>query len=54
MLQFTGKPASIDALEDNIQAFIRALPAEMLEKYAKIGLSEWTIWCAVEVNICMK
>ena len=28
---YTDKPASIDALEDNIEAFIRELTAEMLE-----------------------
>ena len=28
---YTYKPASIDALEDNIDAFIREIPAEMLE-----------------------
>ena len=26
----TDKPASIEALEDNIEAFIREIPAEML------------------------
>ena len=36
---YTDKPASIEALENNIEAFIRELPAEMLE----IGLSVWTI-----------
>jgi len=42
---YTDKPAftvTVDALEDNIEAFIREIPAEMLE-YAKIGLSGWTI-----------
>ena len=29
---YTDKPASIDALEDNIEAFIREIPAEMLER----------------------
>ena len=28
----TDKPASIDELEDNIVAFIREIPAEMLER----------------------
>ena len=28
----TDKPASIDALQDNIEAFIREIPAEMLER----------------------
>ena len=28
---YTDKPASIDALKDNIEAFIREIPAEMLE-----------------------
>ena len=28
---FTDKPAYIDALEDNIEAFIREIPAEMLD-----------------------
>ena len=29
---YTDKPASIDALEDNIEAFIPEIPAEMLER----------------------
>ena len=29
---YTDRPASIDALEDNIEGFIRAIPTEMLEK----------------------
>ena len=29
---YTDKPASIDVLEDNIEAFIRKEPAEMLER----------------------
>ena len=29
---YTDKPASIDALEDNIEAYIREIPAEMLER----------------------
>ena len=29
---YTDKHASIDALEDNIEAFIREIPAEMLER----------------------
>ena len=29
---YTGKPASIEALEDNIEAFIREIPVEMLER----------------------
>ena len=29
---YTEKPASIEALEDNIVAFIREITAEMLEK----------------------
>ena len=29
---YTDKLASIDALEDNIAAFIRKIPAEMLER----------------------
>ena len=38
---YTDKPASIDALEDNIEAFIREIPAEMLERVCQdwIGLS---------------
>ena len=28
----TDKPASIDALKDNIEAFIREIPAKMLER----------------------
>ena len=28
---YTDKSASIDSLEDNIEAFIREIPAEMLE-----------------------
>ncbi|CAD6993438.1 unnamed protein product [Ceratitis capitata] len=35
---YTGKPASIDALEDNIEALIRELPAEMLERVCQ----NWT------------
>ena len=34
----TDKPASIDALEDNIKAFIREIPAEMLERVSQ----NWT------------
>ena len=29
------KPASIDALEDNIEAFIREIPAEMLDRISQ-------------------
>ena len=29
---YTDKTASIDSLEDNIEAFIREIPAEMLER----------------------
>ena len=35
---YTGKPASIDALEDNIEAFIREIRAEMLERLCQ----NWT------------
>ena len=35
---YTDKPASIDALEDNIEAFIREIPAEMLERVCQ----NWT------------
>ena len=35
---YTDKSASIDALEDNIEAFIREIPAEMLE----IVCQNWT------------
>ena len=41
---YTGKPASIDALEDNIEAFICE---KCWKEYAKIALSEWTIWSAI-------
>ena len=34
----TDKPASIDSLEDNIEAFIRDIPAEMLES----ACQNWT------------
>ena len=34
----TGKLASSDALEDNIEAFIREIPAEMLERVCQ----NWT------------
>ena len=34
---------SLNYLIDNIEAFIREIPPEMLEEYAKIGLSRWTI-----------
>ena len=41
---YTDKPASIDALEDNIEAFISEIPAKMSERLNwKIGLSGWTI-----------
>ena len=29
---YTGKPTSVAALEDNIEAFIRKIPAEMLKR----------------------
>ena len=29
---YTDKPASINTLEDNVEAFIREIPAEMLER----------------------
>ena len=32
---YTDKPALIDALEDNIDAFIREIPAEMLERVSQ-------------------
>ena len=32
---YTDKPISIDALEDNIKAFIREIAAEMLENWTK-------------------
>ena len=35
---YTGKPPSIAALEDTIEAFIRAIPAEMLERICQ----NWT------------
>ena len=35
---YTDKPASIDALEDNIEAFIRKIRAEMLERVCQ----NWT------------
>ena len=35
---YADKPASIDALEYNIEAFIREIPAEMLEKVCQ----NWT------------
>ena len=35
---YTDKPASIDALEANIEAFIREIPAEMLESVCQ----NWT------------
>ena len=34
----TDKAASIDALEDNLEAFIREIPAEMLERLCQ----NWT------------
>ena len=34
------QPASIDALEHNIEAFIREVPAEMLERVCQ----NWTKW----------
>ena len=49
---YTDKPTSIAALEDNIEAFIREVPAEIL---ARVPMEcEWTILSAVAVNICMK
>ena len=50
---YTDKPAPIESLEDNTEAFIREIPTERLES-AKIGLSGWTIWSTVAVNIFMK
>ena len=38
MLRLTDKPASIDALEENIEPFIPELPAEMLERASQ----NWT------------
>ena len=35
---YADKPASIGALEDNIEAFIREIPAEMLERVCR----NWT------------
>ena len=35
---YTDKPASIDALEDNIEAFLREIPAEMLKRVCQ----NWT------------
>ena len=35
---YTNKLASIDALEDNIEAFIREIPAEILERVCQ----NWT------------
>jgi len=35
---YTDKPASIDALDDNIEAFLREIPAEMLERVCQ----NWT------------
>ena len=32
---YTNKPASIEALEDNIEAFMRDIPAKMLERVCK-------------------
>ena len=34
----TDKPASVDALKDNIEAFIREIPAEMLQRVCQ----NWT------------
>ena len=51
---YTDKPASIDALEDNIEAlFVRYRP-KCWKEYAKIELNECTIWGGVTVNICMQ
>ena len=55
-LVYTDKPASIDALEGNIEAFIRDIPAEMSERVCQ----NWTKRMdqadvgAVEANIFMK
>ena len=35
---YTDKPASIDALQDNIEAFVREIPAEMLVRVCQ----NWT------------
>ena len=49
---YTEKPASIDAFEDKIEAFIREIPAEMSERVCQ----NWTkrMNRAVAVNICIK
>ena len=48
---YTDKPASIDVLEDNIEAFIREIPAEMLARVCQ----NWTkrMNHLIVVNICM-
>ena len=37
---YTDKSASIDALEDNIETFMREIPPEMLERVCQ----NWTKW----------
>ena len=40
---YTDRPASIDALEGNIEAFIHEMPAEMLERVCQNWTSGWSI-----------
>ena len=47
---FTNNPPSIGALEDNIEAFIRKIAAEMLERVRQ----NWTKRRSSPVNICLK
>ena len=41
---YTDKPASIDALEDNIEAFIREIPADMLERICQSWTKRMDHW----------
>ena len=51
---YTEKPASIDALEDNIEAFIRKIPAEMLERVCQNWNKRMDYLKRSRLNICMK
>ena len=51
---YRDKPASIDALEDNIEAFIREIPAEMLERVCQNCNKRMDHFTPLRFNICIK